>query len=93
MPGGANPKSRAPNPKSPSPCSRNSPAIPNDIATRHAPPIADTPGRTLNSMSPTMTGFVVGATLAVVAGVALSAFGGAGVALLVPFAAAILRAP
>jgi len=40
-----------------------------------------------------MTGFVVGATLAVVAGVALSAFGGAGIALLVPFAAAILRAP
>ena len=41
-------------------------------------------------MSPTTTGFVIGATLAVVAGVALSAFGGAGVALLIPFAAAIL---
>lgn len=41
-------------------------------------------------MSPTMTGFVIGATLAVVAGVVLSAFGGAGVALLIPFAAAIL---
>ena len=41
-------------------------------------------------MSPTMTGFVIGASLAVLAGVVLSAFGGAGVALLIPFAAAIL---
>lgn len=43
-----------------------------------------------NVASPTMTGFVVGATLAVVAGVALSAYGGVGVALLIPFAAALL---
>lgn len=39
-----------------------------------------------------MTGLVSGATLAVIAGVILSAFGGAGVALVVPFAAALFGA-
>ena len=41
-------------------------------------------------MSGTTFGLVVGVTIAVVAGVILSAYGGAGVAVLVPFAALLL---
>ena len=41
-------------------------------------------------MSGAILGVVIGVTLAVVAGVVLSANGGAGVAILIPFAAVLL---